>query len=418
MSKNEHEMPDLNMIIIKRGQPQEEHPHGGAWKVAFADFMTAMMAFFLVLWIVNSSNKETRSSVARYFNPIRISDTTPARKGLKDPKEVDFDAASGDDKPKAKIESGSSTEGQGGSAVGAGTQPMPGNVQAPASAFNAATASSVSSSLVDPSLARDPFVLLDEIAARAVGLPDVNDLILASAADGPGEGPQAFRDPFAPMAPVLPVKPAQVSARSDQRIAAKDQPRSGASQSVTSSAEQRESKDHEGLISKAALKDDPRDLSLQKAMAEAVILRDSISRALREAGLVQGPRLDVRAIDDGILISLTDDLDFGMFAVGSAEPQPRFVRAMEKIGSLLSAEAGNFIVRGHTDARPYRSRAYDNWRLSSARAQMTAYMLMRGKLDEKRIERIEGHADRSLRNQSDPLAAENRRIEILLRRPQ
>lgn len=418
MSKNEHEMPDLNMIIIKRGQPPEEHPHGGAWKVAFADFMTAMMAFFLVLWIVNSTNKETRSSVARYFNPIRISDTTPARKGLKDPKEVDFDAAFGDDKPKAKIESGSSTDGQGGSAVGAGTQSMLGNVQAPSSVFNASTASSVSSSLVDPSLARDPFVLLDEIAARAVGLPDVNDLILASAIDGPGEGPPAFRDPFAPMAPVLPIKPSQVSSRSDQRIAAKEQQRPGVSQSVSSSAEQREFKDHEGNISQAVPKDDKRDSSLQKAMAEAANLRDSISRALREAGLVQGPRLDVRAIDDGILISLTDDLDFGMFAVGSAEPQPRFVRAMEKIGSLLSAEAGNFIVRGHTDARPYRSRAYDNWRLSSARAQMTAYMLMRGKLDEKRIERVEGHADRSLRNQSDPLAAENRRIEILLRRPQ
>jgi chemotaxis protein MotB len=418
MSKNEHEMPDLNMIIIKRGQPQEEHPHGGAWKVAFADFMTAMMAFFLVLWIVNSTNKETRSSVARYFNPIRISDTTPARKGLKDPKEVDFDAASGDEKAKAKVESGSPSDGQGGALVGAGAHPMLGNAQGTSNQVNASAASSVAASLIDPSLARDPFLLLDEIAARAVGLPAVNDLIFASAIDGTGDGAQAFRDPFAPMAPVLPVKPSQSSTRSDQRNAAKEQLRPGVTQAMTVSVEQRESKDHEGQISQAFFTDDKRDLSLQKAMAEAASLRESISRALREAGLVQGPRLDVRAIDDGILISLTDDLDFGMFAVGSAEPQPRFVRAMEKIGSLLSAEAGNFILRGHTDARPYRSRAYDNWRLSSARAQMTAYMLMRGKLDEKRIERVEGHADRSLRNTSDPLAAENRRIEILLRRPQ
>ena len=43
-------------------------------------------------------------------------------------------------------------------------------------------------------------------------------------------------------------------------------------------------------------------------------------------------------------------------------------------------------------------------------------MLMPGKLDERRIERVEGHADRALRNTADPLAAENRRIEILLRR--
>jgi chemotaxis protein MotB len=44
-------------------------------------------------------------------------------------------------------------------------------------------------------------------------------------------------------------------------------------------------------------------------------------------------------------------------------------------------------------------------------------MLIRGKLEEKRIERVEGHADRSPRNALDPLAPENRRIEILLRRP-
>src|SRR3954468_24537731 len=89
----QHEVPEMEMIIIKRGHPHEEHPHGGAWKVAFADFMTAMMAFFLVLWIVNSTSKETRSSVARYFNPIKLADTTPPRKGLNDPKDSDFDAA-------------------------------------------------------------------------------------------------------------------------------------------------------------------------------------------------------------------------------------------------------------------------------------------------------------------------------------
>ena len=55
---------------------------------------------------------------------------------------------------------------------------------------------------------------------------------------------------------------------------------------------------------------------------------------------------------------------------------------------------GEIVVRGHTDARPYRSATYDNWRLSSARAQMAYYMLIRGGLPEKRFERIEGYADR------------------------
>ena len=53
---------------------------------------------------------------------------------------------------------------------------------------------------------------------------------------------------------------------------------------------------------------------------------------------------------------------------------------------------GAIVVRGHTDAHPYRSRTYDNWRLSSARAQMAYYMLNRGGVEEKRFERIEGFA--------------------------
>ena len=72
-------------------------------------------------------------------------------------------------------------------------------------------------------------------------------------------------------------------------------------------------------------------------------------------------------------------------------------------------------MRGHTDGRPYRSATYDNWRLSSARAQMAYYMLIRGGLAEKQFERVEGYADHHLKDSFHPLAAENRRIEILVR---
>jgi chemotaxis protein MotB len=56
--------------IIVRKKRHEHGGHGGAWKVAFADFMTAMFALFLVLWLVNQSS-EVRSSIAGYFaNPL------------------------------------------------------------------------------------------------------------------------------------------------------------------------------------------------------------------------------------------------------------------------------------------------------------------------------------------------------------
>ena len=104
-----------------------------------------------------------------------------------------------------------------------------------------------------------------------------------------------------------------------------------------------------------------------------------------------------------------------MFAIGSAEPQARVVKMMDAIAASLRSLKGSIVVRGHTDGRPYRSQTYDNWRLSSARAQMAYYMLICGGLPEKRFERVEGYADHHLKDPSHPLAAENRRIEILVR---
>jgi chemotaxis protein MotB len=46
--------------------------HGGAWKVAYADFVTAMMAFFLLLWLLGATNEKQRKGIADYFAPTII----------------------------------------------------------------------------------------------------------------------------------------------------------------------------------------------------------------------------------------------------------------------------------------------------------------------------------------------------------
>jgi chemotaxis protein MotB len=57
-------------IIVKKKKIAAAGHHGGAWKVAYADFVTAMMAFFLVLWLITSISKEQRAAVFDYFkNP-------------------------------------------------------------------------------------------------------------------------------------------------------------------------------------------------------------------------------------------------------------------------------------------------------------------------------------------------------------
>ena len=58
------------IIIVKRRRNTGGGHHGGAWKVAYADFVTAMMAFFLVMWLVTSVSKEQRAAIFEYFkNP-------------------------------------------------------------------------------------------------------------------------------------------------------------------------------------------------------------------------------------------------------------------------------------------------------------------------------------------------------------
>ena len=57
---------DKPIIIIKKKGGHGGH-HGGAWKVAYADFVTAMMAFFMVMWLVNSADVTTKQRIASYF---------------------------------------------------------------------------------------------------------------------------------------------------------------------------------------------------------------------------------------------------------------------------------------------------------------------------------------------------------------
>jgi chemotaxis protein MotB len=58
------------MVVVKRYKRGGHAHHGGAWKVAYADFVTAMMAFFLVMWLVTAVSKEQRAAIFDYFkNP-------------------------------------------------------------------------------------------------------------------------------------------------------------------------------------------------------------------------------------------------------------------------------------------------------------------------------------------------------------
>lgn len=83
------------MVVRKRRSPKRHQEHGGAWKIAYADFMTAMMAFFLVMWLLSIASPQELATIAEYFRtPLNValtsgdrssSDTSPIPGGGADP---------------------------------------------------------------------------------------------------------------------------------------------------------------------------------------------------------------------------------------------------------------------------------------------------------------------------------------------
>ncbi len=69
-------------IIIKKIKKASHAHHGGAWKVAYADFVTAMMAFFLLLWLLNATTEEQKSGLADYFSPASVSSASSGAGGV------------------------------------------------------------------------------------------------------------------------------------------------------------------------------------------------------------------------------------------------------------------------------------------------------------------------------------------------
>ncbi|MEW9804466.1 MotB family protein [Mesorhizobium sp. ZMM04-5] len=396
------EEPRQEIIIVRRNHDHDEGHHGGVWKIAFADFMTAMMCFFLVMWLINAANEQTKAAVASYFNPVKLIDRNSSKKGLQDLGEGPNAAGAA---PEDEIaSSGSSGEDAKGEAKDTSSSDV-------ADKDGAETHS-------DEHLFANPYAVLAEIAEETGLLQNVSLKGDGGAADaGPSTGASggvAYRDPFAPD-----FWTEQMAKRGDTAEGTKASG-TGLPETPESTAARSDVAPLEPLASEAPPPEKPAT-AVQPAQAEASSevekAADAIRRELAEAlgpdsKLAEG--LTVVAGKGGVTISVTDQFDFGMFEVGSAVPLRDMVLAMEKIGKILAAQKGTITIDGHTDARPFRNENYDNWRLSTARAHSAYYMLVRGGLDENRITTVAGHAARRPKDKADPLAASNRRIEILL----
>jgi chemotaxis protein MotB len=374
-------LPQEIIIVRRANNDGDGGHHGGAWKIAYADFVTAMMAFFLVMWLINSANEVTKSRVASYFNPIKMTDATASGRGVQNTAERKAIEGKKSESDEQKVAPVSEKVDQ---AQQAAEEKL---LQSPLAALEEI----ISLGDADPRGAEsgianrivgDPFdpkaweALRNGKQEEAKGIsPTANDVDMGTGVGGPSTD-----EKFIEQSSILKTMP-QLRPAKDVRIL------------------------EEGNKTRS------NDVADVEAAKLELVLKGIVDKHKSEMDI----SVTVRRTDEGLLIMLGDNSGRGMFAIGSAKPGAGLIDLVSVIGKILSKQTGDVIIRGHTDGRQYKMGHYDNWQLSTARAHLASYMLIRGGLDESRIKRIEGHGSASPLIPADPLSDSNRRVEFLLR---
>lgn len=373
---NESQPLHQEIIIVRRGGGGDAGGHhGGAWKIAYADFVTAMMAFFLVMWLINSANEVTKSRVASYFNPIKMTDSAPSDRGLKNNVERKSSKDSGD----------AGEVGEPNVAKPDGSKPT-------------------SSESGDEAVLQNPFSAIESIVADQANMAHAGSI---------ASNDRDIGDPFEPRAweTLRKGKPAD----EDEKVNPETGKLTGRGgiekyESTVSridplSPEKSHSPEAKGRLT----------TKTNSPLNQQIDILESAVSAVIEKHKAEGDvTLIARRTDEGLLIVLGDNSGKGMFAIGSAKPSAALIDIVGTIGKILSQLQGDVVIRGHTDNRKFRSTRFDNWQLSTARAHMASYMLMRGGLAEGRVERIEGYGASKPLHKLNASADSNRRVEFLL----
>lgn len=259
-------MKEAEKFIIKKPRRRGFHeaPHGGAWKVAYADFVTAMMTLFIVLWII-AHNQNVRSSVAQYFrNPSAVftgsSGVLDGSAGV-----LPMDGANSE----AASMNGDSTGGEG------------------------ATASEVEKLRIEG----------EALSWAVAGTPNLSK----------------FKD-----------------------------------------------------------------------------------------------QIQITLTKEGLRIELIEQAEGLFFDIGSARLKEEAVQLLKLIAGRIGAFENHIVIEGHTDSRSYNRNGYDNWDLSTDRANAARRVLEQAGIGVKQIVSVNGYADRRLKTPENPLDFSNRRVTILV----
>jgi chemotaxis protein MotB len=274
--------------------------HGGAWKVAYADFVTAMMAFFLLLWLISSASEETLKGLSEYFSDASVNIGTQGDVG--------------------------------GMLHGVDVVPNP-NVPAPSSPLN-----------VQPTV---PFSQTEEES-------DSRQVNLAEGADG-----------------------------IDGRLS---------DEAFEAERERREQAAFEAA---------------EEGIREALEATPELRRFKENLAIDHTP--------EGLRIQILDREKSAMFPVGSDQMYGHTRKLLEVVARAVADLPNRVSVRGHTDSLAFApGAAYDNWRLSSDRANSTRQAMVEAGLGPRRVAEVVGKADAEPLPGDDPHDPRNRRISVVL----
>ncbi|WP_160000012.1 flagellar motor protein MotB [Roseomonas sp. 18066] len=385
------------IVIVRREEGGEHGHHGGAWKIAYADFVTAMMAFFLLMWLINATTDAQRVGLADYFAPTNI------------------------------LSRGSSGSGEpfGGRTLNtdqklAGESP-PVTSNRPPSAATMARPREDDETMEEeapadrqaPRRIRENLEALSAYEAARNPLADRGANRGEFAAGQPSEMPtDATGQTEAGNAP-----PSPAQAALQALVVAQQGPAAAAAQAAAQAAQQGGQADGQG---QGQGQGQAGQMTAQQARAAldraAQEIRAAIQADPQVADLAR--QLLIEQTREGLRIQLVDADGQPVFSAGQAAPNARGRALLLQVARVVARLPNGIDISGHTDATPFRGGGdRSNWELSSERASAARRLLIDAGIGEERLRAVAGRADRDLLLKDRPTDPTNRRVSVLVLMP-
>jgi chemotaxis protein MotB len=396
-------------VVIKKEEVVEGGHHGGAWKVAYADFVTAMMAFFLLMWLLNATTEQQRRGLADYFAPSNV--LGRSQTGTGQPfggTTVNSAGNMASDSGALRVERGPApvridvdeeeSEGP--------VEPVP---QLRTSEERPASSIGVTNGPPRPPAGAAPLTAEQALTGSAAGRMGQTGTALG----GPAQAGE--------------LQAGQLRA-GDQR---QGEQRQGERRSGEARAGEQTRGDQRSGDLQAMMQTDPQ--AVEAARLADAALRAELGRRERaafeaaaedlRAAVLNDPaladlarQLRIEQVPEGLRIQIMDADRQAMFPLSSAVPNDRARALILKVAQVTARLPNGLAIAGHTDSSPFRGEGRSNWDLSADRANAVRRLLVENGVNPARLRSVSGYAEREPLLPADPGNAGNRRVAITLLR--